>query len=210
MSNQTSRLIDVAKSTRDIAYNNGLQADITGTRQQVDALQKRQDISNIHMDEVTRQNEALNADLKQIGPAIEKVVKAQNKNSNVLSRALAHGFYVHTDAVTNSVASEFKKFTGFTIGEFLKNEIINQISDSVYEAKKAKLSAIQAAQAAEEAVQKMATLVYWFARLMMVLVAELGVIIGVALLLPGWWKLAGLVVTVIISVTIDYHFSKER
>src|SRR5699024_1736268 len=48
MSNQTSKLVDVAKSTRDIAYNNGLQADITQTRQQVDALQKRQDMSNIH------------------------------------------------------------------------------------------------------------------------------------------------------------------
>ena len=105
MSNQTSKLVDVAKSTRDIAYNNGLQADITQTRQQVDALQKRQDMSNIHMDEVTRQNEAMNADLKQIGPAISKVVDAQNKNSEILSRALAHGFHVKTDKVTIGVSN---------------------------------------------------------------------------------------------------------
>lgn len=82
MSDQTSKLIEVAKSTRDIAYNNGLQADITNTRQLVDAMQKRQDTANVHMNEVTRQNEAMNADLKQIGPAIAKVVKAQNHKSS--------------------------------------------------------------------------------------------------------------------------------
>lgn len=38
-------------------------------------------MSNVHMDEVTRQNEAMNADLKQIGPAIDKAVQAQNNNS---------------------------------------------------------------------------------------------------------------------------------
>ena len=59
MRDQTSKMIEVAKDTRDIAYNQGVSADVAGVRQQVDALQKRQDTSNIHMNEVTRQNEAM-------------------------------------------------------------------------------------------------------------------------------------------------------
>src|SRR5699024_7438776 len=54
MRDQTSKMIEVAKDTRDIAYNQGVSADVAGVRQQVDALQKRQDTSNIHMNEVTR------------------------------------------------------------------------------------------------------------------------------------------------------------
>lgn len=208
MSDQTSRLIDVAKSTRDIAYNNGLQADITGTRQQVDALQKRQDISNVHMNEVTRQNEAMNADLKQIGPAIDKAVKAQNKNSDILNRALIKGFYVHTSAVTISVINEFKKLTGHTIDEFLRNQIVKGMNDNIYAAKQAKLTAIQAAQTAEEALLKMKTLINWFTNLMMVLVIELGIIIGVTLVLPSWWKLLGLTGTVIISAVVNHYLKK--
>lgn len=210
MSNQTSKLVDVAKSTRDIAYNNGLQADITQTRQQVDALQKRQDMSNIHMDEVTRQNEAMNADLKQIGPAISKVVDAQNKNSEILSRALAHGFHVNTDKVTIAVSNEFKKITGFTINKFLQNEIVKGMNNNIYEAMQAKLTAIQAAQMAEEALEKVSNLINYFASLMVILVVELGVIVVVGLILPGWWKVVGIVVAVAGAGVINHYISKEN
>ena len=210
MSNQTSKLVDVAKSTRDIAYNNGLQADITQTRQQVDALQKRQDMSNIHMDEVTRQNEAMNADLKQIGPAISKVVDAQNKNSEILSRALAHGFHVNTDKVTIAVSNEFKKITGFTINKFLQNEIVKGMNNNIYEAMQAKLTAIQAAQMAEEALEKVSNLINYFASLMVILVVELGVIVVVGLILPGGWKVVGIVVAVAGAGVINHYISKEN
>ncbi|MCC4399044.1 hypothetical protein R2J99_02215 [Limosilactobacillus reuteri] len=209
MSDQTSKLIEVAKSTRDIAYNNGLQADITNTRQLVDAMQKRQDTANVHMNEVTRQNEAMNADLKQIGPAIAKVVKAQNHNSEILNKALINGFHIHTNEVTESVANEFKKLTGFTINEFLQNEIIKQININVYEAKKAKLSAIQAAQVTEEVLHKIALLIQRFISFISVLVFELGLIIACAIMLPGWWKLIGLIVTISASAILNYYLKRR-
>lgn len=203
MSDQTSKLIDVAKSTRDIAYNNGLQADITGTKQQVEALQKRQDISNVHMDEVTRQNEAMNADLKQIGPAIEKVVNAQNNNSKILNRALTNGFFVHTEAITTSVAAEFSKLTGYTIDEFFENKIISKMNSYIFEAKKAKLTAIEASQTAVEAIQQISSLVQVFINLMTILVLEFGIIVGITIVLPSWWKLGGLIVAVYGSIKLN-------
>lgn len=210
MSDQTSKVIEITKSTHDIAYNKGLQADITNTRQIVDALQKRQDTANVHMDEVTRQNEAMNADLKQIGPAIAKVVKAQNNNSDILNRALVHGFFVHTTDVTKSVVKEFKELTGFTINEFLQNEIIKQINANVYEAKQAKISAIKEAQVAEEALKKETLLIQMFTLLMSVLVFELGVIITIGIVLPGWWKLIGLVIAVGIFAILNHYLKGKE
>lgn len=210
MADQTTKLIDVAKDTRTIAYNQGLQADITGTKQQVDAIQKRQDISNIHMSEVTRQNEAMNADLRQIGPALDKAIKAQNNNSDILNRALVHGFHIHTEAVTIAVKAEFQKMTGFTIDEFLRNQIVKGMKDNICEAKEAKLTALQAAQEAEEALEKVSVMIQRFEKLMTTLVIELGVIIGVTLLLPGPWKIIGLLVTVAGSVVTNHYYKEGK
>lgn len=205
MLDQTDKLIEVAKSTRDIAYNNGLKADIAGTKQQVDALQKRQDMSNVHMNEVTRQNEAMNADLKQIGPAIDKAVQAQNNNSKILNRALTNGFHIHTSAVTRAVINEFKELTGYTIDQFLQNKIIKGMNETIDEAKIAKVVAVQSANSAKEAMEQVAALINWFSNLMMILVVELGVIIGTTLILSGWWKLVGLIITVVGSVLFNLY-----
>src|SRR5699024_5180559 len=96
MRDQTSKMIEVAKDTRDIAYNQGVSADVAGVRQHVDALQKRHDTANIHMNEGNHQNEASNADLKQVGRDMMKITDAVNNKSNVLNEVLNQGFHIHT------------------------------------------------------------------------------------------------------------------
>lgn len=122
---------------------------------------------------------------------------------------MINGFHIHTNEVTESVANEFKKFTGLTINEFLQNEIIKQININVYEAKKAKLSAIQAEQVAEEVLHKIALLIQRFISFVSVLILELGLIIASVIMLPGWWKLIGLIVTISVSAILNYYLKRR-
>lgn len=119
-------------------------------------------------------------------------------------------FFVHTTDVTKSVVKEFKELTGFTINEFLQNEIIKQINANVYEAKQAKISAIKEAQVAEEALKKETLLIQMFTLLMSVLVFELGVIITIGIVLPGWWKLIGLVIAVGIFAILNHYLKGKE
>ena len=89
------------------------------------------------MNEVTRQNEAMNADLKQVGPAMMKITDAVNNNSNVLNEVLNRGFHIHTTEVTQSVADEFAKITGVTIQEFVHNEVVKSLNNYVHQPGKA-------------------------------------------------------------------------
>lgn len=206
MRDQTSKMLDVAKSTRDIAYSKGVQDDVAGVRQQVDALQKRQDMSNVHMNEVTRQNEAMNADLKQVGPAMMKVTKAQNRNSDILNRALTNGFQVHTDQVTKSVADEFASITGFTVERFIHNEVIKSLNNHINEAKKASLGAQLAARQSKEVLSQNDKLAHYFGDMMNIFIIELVIIVVSALAFPGWWKLPVIILTVIGSLIINSKY----
>lgn len=202
-------MIEVVVNIRKVAYSDGIKDDITSTRQQVDALQKRQDTANIHMDEVTRQNEAMNADLKQMGPVINNAIKAQNKNSRILLRALTDGLVIKTDRVTSSVIQEFQKLTGVTIDQFLKNEIIAGINSNVYQAGKDADKATQASQQAQNVLKKFTSLIQTALSLMTVLVVEFAVIVVAAVVVPGWWKLLGLLITTGGAVLINYHLKGE-
>lgn len=208
MRDQTSKMIEVAKDTRDIAYNQGVSADVAGVRQQVDALQKRQDTSNIHMNEVTRQNEAMNADLKQVGPAMMKITDAVNNNSNVLNEVLNRGFHIHTTEVTQSVADEFAKITGVTIQEFVHNEVVKSLNNYVHQAKQASLDANLAVKAVKETLHENYKVAHYFSDMMNVFIIELAVIIISSLAFPGWWKLPGIVLTVIGSITFNTKLLK--
>lgn len=203
MRDQTSKMIDVAKSTRDIAYNQGVQADVAGVRQQVDALQKRQDMSNVHMNEVTRQNEAMNADLKQVGPAMMKVTQAQNRNSDILTRALNDGFKIHTDLVTKSVADEFAMITGYTVDEFIHNEVVKSVNNRVAEVKQASLSTKLASEACKDALHDNYQLAHYFSDMMNVFLIELVIIVVSSLAFPGWWKLPVIILEVVVSWLIN-------
>ena len=203
MRDQTSKMIDVAKSTRDIAYNQGVQADVAGVRQQVDALQKRQDMSNVHMNEVTRQNEAMNADLKQVGPAMMKVTQAQNRNSDILTRALNDGFKIHTDQVTKSVADEFAMITGYTVDEFIHNEVVKSINNRLTEVKQASLSAKLASEACKDALHDNYRLAHYFSDMMNIFLIELVIIVVSSLAFPGWWKLPVIILEVVVSWLIN-------
>lgn len=206
MSDQTSKMIEAAKNTRDIAYNQGLQDDITGVRQQVDALQKRQDMSNVHMDEVTRQNEAMNADLKQVGPAMMKIAKAQNLNTDVLNRALTHGFQIHTDQVTKSVANEFEAITGFTVQEFIHNEVVKELNAYLDESKKASLSSKLAAKQSNEILAQNNQLAHYFGDMMNIFIIELAIIVISSLAFSGWWRLPAIALTVIGSLFFNNKY----
>ncbi len=108
------------------------------------------------------------------------------------------------------MVKEFKELTGFTINEFLQNEIIKQINANVYEAKQAKISAIKEAQVAEEALKRVTLLIQMFTLLMSVLVFELGVIITIGIVLPGWWKLIGLVIAVGIFAILNHYLKGKE
>lgn len=202
MRDQTSKMLNVAKSTRDIAYNQGVQDDVAGVRQQVDALQKRQDMSNIHMSEVTRQNEAMNADLKQIGPAMMKVTQSQNRNSDILT----NGFQIHTEQVTKSVAGEFAAITGFTIEQFIHNEVVKTLNNYISEAKKASLSSQLAAKASKDVLNENNRLAHYYGDMMDIFIIELAIIMISALAFPGWWKLPAITLTVIGSIIFNSKF----
>lgn len=206
MRDQTSKMLDVAKSTRDIAYSKGVQDDVAGVRQQVDALQKRQDMSNVHMNEVTRQNEAMNADLKQVGPAMMKVTEAQNRNSDILNRALTNGFRVHTDQVTQSVANEFAKITGFTVEQFIHNEVTKSLNNSINEAKKASLSSQLAARQSKDVLDHNDRLSHYFGDMMNIFIIELAIIVISSLAFPTWWKLPAIALTVIGSLVFNSKY----
>ena len=206
MRDQTSKMLDVAKSTRDIAYSKGVQDDVAGVRQQVDALQKRQDMSNVHMNEVTRQNEAMNADLKQVGPAMMKVTEAQNRNSDILNRALTNGFQVHTDQVTQSVANEFAKITGFTVEQFIHNEVTISLYNSINEAKKASLSSQLAARQSKDVLDHNDRLSHYFGDMMNIFIIELAIIVISSLAFPTWWKLPAIALTVIGSLVFNSKY----
>lgn len=206
MRDQTSKLLDVTKSTRDIAYSKGVQDDVAGVRQQVDALQKRQDMSNVHMNEVTRQNEAMNSDLKQVGPAMMKVTQAQNRNSDILNRALTYGFQVHTDQVTKSVADEFAAITGFTIEQFIHNEVVKTLNNYVNEAKKASLSSQLAAKAGKDILDENNRLAHYYGDMMNIFIIELAIIMISALAFPGWWKLPAIILTVLGSIIFNNKY----
>ena len=199
MRDQTSKMIEVAKDTRNIAYNQGVQADVAGVRQQVDALQKRQDMSNVHMNEVTRQNEAMNADLKQVGPAMMKVTQAQNRISDILARALNDGFKIHTDQVTKSVADEFALITGYTVDEFVHNEVVKAVNNRVSEVNQASLDAKLASKSCKEALDENRQLINYFVDILNVLLIELVIILVSSLAFPSWWKLPVIVLEVVIS-----------
>ena len=206
MRDHTSKMLDVAKSTRDIAYSKGVQDDVAGVRQQVDALQKRQDMSNVHMNEVTRQNEAMNADLKQVGPAMMKVTEAQNRNSDILNRALTNGFQVHTDQVTQSVANEFAKITGFTVEQFIHNEVTKSLNNSINEAKKASLSSQLAARQSKDVLDHNDRLSHYFGDMMNIFIIELAIIVISSLAFPTWWKLPAIALTVIGSLVFNSKY----
>ncbi|MBC8744266.1 hypothetical protein H5W18_06535 [Lactobacillus sp. Marseille-P7033] len=74
--------------------------------------------------------------------------------------------------------------------------------DTIDEAKVSKILAAQSANRAKEALEQV---INWFSNLMMILVVELGVIIGTVLVLPSWWKLVGLIITVIGSVVFNRY-----
>lgn len=202
-------MIEVVVNIRSVAYSDGVKDDITKTHQQVDALQKRQDIANVHMDEVTRQNEAMNADLKQISPVIRSAIKAQDKNNKLLLQALTNGFTVRTDRVTTSVISDFQKLTGSTIDQFIQNSVVQAISNSINKAKQVNIRAGQINEQANKILKKLRELVQMFSFLLSVIVIELGVIVGVTIVAPHWWKLVGLIVTVGGSAIINYELKKK-
>ena len=45
---------------------------------------------------------------------------------------------------------------------------------------------------------------------MVIFVVELGVIVVVGLILPGWWKVVGIVVAVAGAGVINHYISKEN
>ncbi|WP_283595762.1 hypothetical protein, partial [Paraclostridium bifermentans] len=84
MQAQTSKLLNSATDTRDIVYNEGLKDNLKGANQRIDALQKRMDNSTRSMSDIAKQNDAMNADFKQIGETLNQSTQAINTNSSWL------------------------------------------------------------------------------------------------------------------------------
>ena len=123
MQAQTSKLLNSATDTRDIVYNEGLKDNLKGANQRIDALQKRMDNSTRSMSDIAKQNDAMNADFKQIGETLNQSTQAINTNSSWLKRVINNGFYVTTQKVTESVAREFEEIIGKPLDSFLTDAI---------------------------------------------------------------------------------------
>lgn len=204
---QNSKIVEAISDTKEIAYNQGLEADITGTKQQVETLQLRLDSSNKHMHEITRQNEAMNSDFKQIGHTIEhnsKVMTENNQYINELINKMSRGLTVRTTDVAYDVAENFKRLTGTTIDELIDTNLSEQLAREYNKVQVANLNVQLLEESTRQSVDKLEETIHSFQKTFNLLLIELAFAIGIACVIPIWWgKVIALIGSVIVILKLN-------
>ena len=109
MQAQTSKLLNSATDTRDIVYNEGLKDNLKGANQRIDALQKRMDNSTRSMSDIAKQNDAMNADFKQIGETLNQSTQAIITTQFALREFLLMGLTFTQPMLQNQLLKNLKK-----------------------------------------------------------------------------------------------------
>ena len=214
MRDQTSRLLDSATDTRDIVYNEGLKDNLQGAKQQIDALQKRMDNSTRSMSDIARQNDAMNADFREIGETLNRSTQAINTNSTWIKRIIQSGFYVNTKKVTESVAREFEEIIGKPIDAFLSDSLQAklriELQSAVSEANQAQANALVIANEVKAAAQQNAQTSKSLKHSINVWLLEFAIILGLTIATPGWWKYLMLIAATLAAIVFNNHQEENQ
>ena len=209
---QTSKLLNSATDTRDIVYNEGLKDNLKGANQRIDALQKRMDNSTRSMSDIAKQNDAMNADFKQIGETLNQSTQAINNNTNCLKRVLTNGFNIHTTDVTKSVAQEFEEVIGKPLSTFLSEKLLQELrfklKTSVSQANQAQADTQVLANEVREVTQQNVMTIKTLQRSINIWLVEFAIILGATMATPGLWKYLMLIATSLGVIVFNNYLEK--
>lgn len=200
MTAQTSKILNTAVETRNIAYSDGLKDNLMGANQRIDALQKRMDNSTRNMSDIAKQNDAMNSDFRQIGQTLNASTKAININSSCLQQLLRNGFWVRTDQVTKSVADEFQKITGKSIDSFITDAVHQELEANATKVKQESLNVQRLTNECRKSVQQNISIVNALAGFINTWLIEFAIIMALTLVTPGMWKLLTLTATTCLAL----------
>lgn len=204
---QNSKIVEAISDTKEIAYNQGLEADITGTKQQVETLQLRLDSSNKHMNQITLENEAMNSDFKMMGQTIDynsKVMKQNNELVNELINKMSRGLTVRTTDVAYDVAENFKRLTGTTIDELIDTNLSEQLAREYNKVQVASLNVLLLEKSTRQSVDKLEETIHSFQKTFNLLLIEFAIAISTACIIPVWWgKVIALIGSVLVILKLN-------
>lgn len=213
MQAQTSKLLNSATDTRDIVYNEGLKDNLKGANQRIDALQKRMDNSTRSMSDIAKQNDAMNADFKQIGETLNQSTQAINTNSSWLKRVINNGFYVTTQKVTESVAHEFEEIIGKPLDSFLTDAIQQklqaELQTALSQASQSRADVQVLANEVEDATRQNIEIIKSLRKSINLWIIEFSIILGATLATPGLWKVLMLLATSFGVIVFNDYLDKE-
>lgn len=183
----------------EIGIKRGVDADVTDTHQQLDALQA--DVAKQKVGWTHREKDlaATRLDVEQIGAWYNKSLEHDQQ----LHQSLAGLIREQTTAANNNAKalSDFvggvKHDTKRGVGSLLKSTVGAEFQRYIHEAKQADLSAKLAAGMANEAAKRITHAVDRERDLIQAALVELGAVLAVAIAAPGWWRLLSLVVVAV-------------
>lgn len=204
--NQGNEVIKTAVDTQNIAFNAGVQNNLNGVSQKVDAFQIRLDNQTRNMSDVARTNDAMYADLKGMSDNIRSNTISNNRIAGVIKSLLLGGIQVSTTDVTRSVIDDLNKITGYSIDGLIKDAVYDELERRVKDVKQAQKKAEKAENASsfrakqcEKYAAKTDMLDYNISRCINRVLFELFIGLAIAAVVPGWWKAPAIMTVAIIS-----------
>ena len=146
--NQGNEVIKTAVDTQNIAFNAGVQNNLNGVSQKVDAFQIRLDNQTRKKSDVARANDAMYSDLKGMSDNIRSNTISNNRIAGVIKSLLLGGIQVSTTDVTRSVIDDLNKITGYSIDGLIKDAVYDELERRVKDVKQAQKKAEKAENAA--------------------------------------------------------------
>lgn len=185
---------DAVRRAAEIGIKRGVDADVTDTHQQLDALQA--DVAKQKVGWTHREKDlaATRLDVEQIGAWYNAALKHDQE----LHQSLAGLIREQTTAANNNskLMSDFvggvKHDTRKGMASLLESTVGAEFQRHVYAATQADLSAKLAAGMANDAATRITHAVNRERDLIQAALVELGAVLAVAIVAPGWWRLLSL------------------
>ena len=221
MMDQNRDIFQAVKDAHDIGFSSGLGKQVSLMSQRVSSIQNRVDSHNVHMDEIVRQNESMNADFQDAGARLAINTKAINENlvptMNKLLAALSHGVYHNALPISRDVYRTLEQSTGLSVHDLMQDMIVKELQKSRIKASKsaqyAKLYSDTAKATNSDLqvkIQQLMLKLNEIERLGWLWLSECFIMIIVLLVTPGIWKLlSGPVILLLITVTNHFKHKKE-
>lgn len=137
---QNRDIFQAVKDAHDIGFSSGLGKQVSLMSQRVSSIQNRVDSHNVHMDEIVRQNESMNADFQDAGARLAINTKAINENlvptMNKLLAALSHGVYHNALPISRDVYRTLEQSTGLSVHDLMQDMVVKELQKSRIKASK--------------------------------------------------------------------------